>query len=91
MTDDVIQLQLNDPKVQEMLQKGIKNLSDILTMKSAQQSAFNEALKGLSEETDLPKKLVRQLAKSYHRQTFNTEVEEHETFQEVYSKVFPED
>lgn len=90
MTDEVIQLQLSDPKVQEKLQKGIKNLSDILTMKAAQQSAFNEALKGISEETEIPKKLVRKLAKSYHRQTFNTEVEEHETYQEVYEKIFPE-
>lgn len=89
MSDNDFDLpQLNDPKVAEKIRKSLQDISDQMTMKEGYQSAISEAIKAVAEEHDIPKKVVRALARAHHRQTFQTEVEEHEVFEEAYTKIF---
>lgn len=89
MSDNDFDLpQLNDPKVAEKIRKSLQDISDQMTMKEGYQSAISEAIKVVAEEHDIPKKVVRALARAHHRQTFQTEVEEHEVFEEAYTKIF---
>lgn len=83
--------QLNDPKVAEQVRKSLLDISDQMTMRESYQSAITEAIKGISDEHDIPKKIVRALAKAYHRQTYQTEVEENDLFEVTYTKVFGDD
>lgn len=82
---------LSDPKVAESVKKSIQDISDQMTMKESYAAAVTEAIKGVSDEHDIPKKVIRALARAYHRQTFRTEVEENELFEEAYTKVFGDD
>lgn len=50
--------------------------------------AISEAFKSLSEETDVPPRMLRKLARAYHMQTFETEVQEANDFEVMYEKVF---
>lgn len=89
---DVFDLpQLNDPKVAEQVRKSLQDISDQMTLKEGYQAAITEAIKGVSEEHDIPKKVVRALSRAYHRQTYQTEVVEHELFEQAYEKVFGAD
>lgn len=83
--------QLNDPKVAEKVKKSLQDISDQMTMKESYASAISEAIKGVAEEHDIPKKVLRAMARAHHRQTFQTEVEEHSLFEDAYTKVFGDD
>lgn len=80
--------QLNDPKVKEAVEKVLKDISNQWTIVEGYRSAVSEQFKGLKEEHDVPLRLLRKLARAYHRQTFQTEVQENEDFQAVYEKIF---
>lgn len=92
MSNDYVDLpQLSDPKVAEKVKKSLQDVSDQMTIMEGYKSAISEAIKAIAEEHDLPKKVVRALARAHHRQTFQTEVEEHELFEDAYTKVFGDD
>ena len=89
MTDQNVEFpQLNDPKVAEKVKKSLQDISNLFTVRDGYNSTIKAAIAGVAEEHDVPKKLVRQLARSYHRQTFQTEVQEKEVFEITYEKVF---
>lgn len=84
-------VQLNDPKVQEAIKSVLRDISDQWTIVEGYRSGISEAFKGLSKEHDLPLRLLRKMARTYHRQTYSSEVQEGEDFQELYEKVFKEE
>ena len=88
MTNVVEYPQLNDPKTSEKVRKSLEDISNLMTMRDAQNSAIKEAINAVAEEHDVPKKLIRTMARIHHRNTFQTEVQEREAVEEAYSKVF---
>jgi hypothetical protein len=92
VADNVVEFpQLNDPKIAESVRKGLQDISNQMTMIEGYRSAIKAAIDALSEEFDLPKKLIRQMSRTYHRQTFETEVQEKDAFEQTYEKVFGSD
>lgn len=91
MTDTVEFPQLNDPKVAEKVKKSLQDISNMMTMIEGHRAAIKAAIDAVAEEHDVPKKLVRQLSRTYHRQTFQTEVQEKDVFEQAYEKVFGDD
>lgn len=88
MTNVVEYPQLNDPKVAEKVRKSLQDISNIMTMRAAQSDAIKEAINAVSEEHDVPKKLVRDMARIYHRQAFQSVVQEKDALEQAYEKVF---
>lgn len=87
--DNVVEFpQLNDPKVAEKVKKGLQDISNQMTMIEGYRSSIKAAIDAIADEYDVPKKLIRQLSRSYHRQTFQTEVQEKDMFEQTYEKVF---
>lgn len=62
-------------------------ISGLLTGIEASRSTINEDLKALAEEFSLPVKFLRKMAKTYHKQTINAELQEMEDFERLYSQV----
>ena len=91
MTDNVEYPQLNDPKVAEKVKANLLDISNLLTMIEGSRSAIKAKIDAVAEEHDVPKKLIRQLSRTYHRQTFQTEVQEKDVFEYTYEKVFGPD
>ncbi len=89
MQDNIVEFpQLNDPKVAEKVRKALQDISNQMTMIEGYRAAIKEAIDAVAEEFDVPKKLVRQMSRTYHRQTFETEVQEKDMFEQMYEKVF---
>lgn len=78
---------LSNPADQEKLFKIIKDCSDQLTIIQGHKDVIKENVGGICEELELPKKIVNKMIKTYHAQKFDQECVEHETFEELYSKV----
>lgn len=82
---------LNDPKIAEKVKKVCQEISNMMTMIEAYKSSIKAHIDNLAEEIDIPKKLIRQMSRTYHRQTFETEVQEKDAFEQSYEKVFGTD
>lgn len=80
--------QLNDPKIQDRLKRSMIDISGLYTIGEANRETISESLKELAKELDVPAKLIRKMARTYHKQNFQTEIQETETFQDAYEKVF---
>ena len=66
------------------LKKVLDDVSNMMTMVEAERSAINEAINEASKNFNIDKKVLRKIAKTYHKQNFNDEVATNETFVEVY-------
>ena len=82
---------LNDPKIAEKVKKVCQDISNVMTMIEASRSTIKAHIDNIHEEIDIPKKLIRKMARTYHRQTFQTETQEQEAFEISYEKVFGAD
>ena len=83
--------QLDDPKVAKAVRDGIKDNSDLMTIMDGYKVKISAAKKGLAEDNDIPKKSINWLAKTYYRQSIQTEVAETEANAEAYTKIFGDD
>lgn len=71
--------------------KKVKNviyaLNDSLTRVAAERELQKEAINELFEELGIDKKIVRRMAKVFYKANYNTELEEHNSFQEFYDGI----
>ncbi len=65
----------------EILKKGVKELSDVFSMQEAQRETAKSIIDELYEELQLPKKLIRKIAKTFHKQNFSEVVAENQEFE----------
>lgn len=72
---------------QDKLRGVIKELNDSMTRVSSEKEFQKEAISNICEELGLDKKLVRRMAKTYYKATFNDEVDENNTFEDFYKIV----
>lgn len=69
------------------LKNAISELNDSLTRDASEKDFRKEVIDNLSEELGLDKKLIRKLARTYFKATYNTEREDFSTFEEFYELV----
>lgn len=65
----------------------MKEISGSMTRIDAERNFIREAIKNICEEQNLSKKTFRRMAKTYHKQNFSSEVEEHEEFEVLYETI----
>ena len=76
-----------DPKVQQAIRATLGEISGCMTQIEAYRDTIKEAIKAKSEEFQIPKKVLRKMATTFHKQNFETEVESMEEFQDAYESV----
>ena len=69
------------------LKNAISELNDSLTRAAAEKDFQKEVIDNLSEELGVDKKLIRRMAKTYFRATYNSEREDFNTFEEFYELI----
>ena len=69
------------------LKKVLDDVSDMMTMMESERSTINEAISEASKLFNIDKKVLRKIARTYHKQNFNDEVATNETFVEVYEQL----
>lgn len=65
----------------------MNEISSSMTRTEAEREFIREAIKEICEKYDLSKKTFRRMAKVYHKQNFNTELEEHQEFESMYETI----
>lgn len=69
------------------LRNAIQEMSDSMTRIEAERDLQKEILSKVHEDLSLDKKVVRRLAKVYHKANFKDEVEQNDTFETFYNEV----
>ena len=76
-----------DPEHRKAIRKALDELSASMTRIEGERDYITETIKKLSEEYQLNKKVLRRMAKTYHRQNFSSEIAENEEFETMYEQV----
>lgn len=74
----------------KILKNGMKELSDVMTMQEAQRDTLKEIINSVHEELKIPKKIIRKMAKTYHKKNFSEVVAEQEEFELLYEGIISE-
>ena len=65
----------------------LQEISNSLTRVEAERDLIKEILQKLQDECEIPKKLGRKLARTYHKRNYEEEVAEQSDFQTIYENV----
>jgi hypothetical protein len=65
----------------------MKEISASMARTEGEREFIREAIKEICEKHQLSKKTFRRMAKVYHKQNFNLELEEHEEFESMYQTI----
>ena len=65
----------------------LQEISNSLTRIEAERDLIKDILQRMQDEFELPKKLSRKLAKTYHKRNYEEEVAEQSDFQTIYENV----
>jgi hypothetical protein len=72
----------------EKLKKAIQEISNSMTRMDAERDLIKEIIKDANEEHEIDKKVLRKMARAYHKQNFSEEVATQEEFETLYQEVF---
>lgn len=70
-----------DDQVKKQIMDCVREVSASLTRVEAERDLIKEAIKKLSEDTQIPKKMLNKFARAYHKSNFATVVGESEEFE----------
>ena len=76
-----------DPEQRKAIRKVLDEVSGCLTRIESERDYISETIKKLSEEYQINKKVLRRMAKTYHKQNFSTEIAENEEFETMYEQI----
>ena len=65
----------------------IREISNSMTRVEAERDLVNEIIKDQSEKFQINKKIIRKIAKAYHKQNLAEEQHDHEEFVELYQEI----
>jgi hypothetical protein len=69
------------------LKKSLREMSDVFSMQEAQRETLKAILDDAYDELKIPKKILRKLAKTYHKRNFSEVSIENEEFELLYTGV----
>jgi len=67
--------------------QAIQTINDSMTRVAAERDLVKETINSVCEELGFPKKLLRRMAKTYYKQSFESDVQEDQDFQNTYEAV----
>lgn len=76
-----------DPEQRKAIRKVLDEVSGCLTRIESERDYISETIKKLSEEYQINKKVLRRMAKTYHKQNFSAEIAENEQFETMYEQI----
>lgn len=79
----------SSPDERLKIKNSIKEISNSMTRIEAEKDLIKEILKSLDEEFQLPKKYMKKVAVTYHKQNLNQIKEEFSEIEGLYSAIDP--
>lgn len=81
----------SNPEDRRELAKGLQEAVDAMTRMDAERDKTNEVLKELENKFDIPKKILRQVAKTRKDSSYPEKSQELSSFEELYENLFKEE
>lgn len=78
----------NQIDVEKVVREFCGEVSSSMTRVEAEKEFQKEAVKNISEQTGIPKNILKFCAKTFHKQDFDSKVETHTAEQKIYAKIF---
>ena len=78
---------LSNPADQKKLLSLLKTCSDSLTRMEAEKELIKAEIAEISEQLEIPKRLLNKLVRVYHKQNYDEEVTTNEQFVQLYETV----
>lgn len=72
----------------EKLRKAISEINDSMVRSSAERDLQKDILNSVSEDLGIDKKLIRKLAVTFYKSSFNDESEYYDIFEQFYNSLF---
>ena len=83
--------QLSNPADRLKIKKMLAEISNSMTRVDAEKDLIRETIKNMSDQFQLSKRTLSKMAKVYHKQNFQQEVQSHEEFETLYESVVNND
>ena len=78
---------ISNPEDKKKFYNAIVEISNSMTRTEAERDLIGEIVKDLSTEYDINTKIIRKIAKAYHKQNLNEEQQDHDEFVELYEEI----
>lgn len=78
---------ISSPEDRKKIRDAIQEISNSLIRMEAERDLIKEIVKEVSDEHQIPRKIVSKIAKTFHRQNLTQEVADHEDFVDLYETV----
>ena len=70
------------------LRDGIEQISTLLESIKSKRETINDIIEAVEDETSIPKKTLRRMAKTFHQHSFNDERAGFSEFESIYALIF---
>lgn len=80
-------MNVTSPVDKKKILDAMREISDSMTRISTERDLVKDIVKEVSDNFQIPRKVVNKIARTYHKQNLTQEVQEHEEFVELYDSV----
>lgn len=81
-------MSMMSPEAKKAIKGLVGEVSGSMTRMEGERDFQKEAVKRIADDHDLDKGLLKRMCKVYHNQRFNTEKEDFDEFETIYTEVF---
>lgn len=78
---------ISSPEDKKKIMAAVKEISDSMTRTEAERDLIKDIIKDVSDNFQIPRKVVKKIAVTYHKQNLTQVEQEHEEFVELYDDV----
>jgi Zn-dependent M32 family carboxypeptidase len=78
---------ISSPEDRKKIKEAVQEISNSMLRMEAERDLIKEIVKDVSDNHQIPRKIVAKIAKTFHKQNLTQEIADHEDFVEVYETV----
>ena len=78
---------ISSPEDRKKIKDAVQEISNSKLRMEAERDLIKEIVKDVSDNHQIPRKIVAKIAKTFHKQNLTQEIADHEDFVEVYETV----
>lgn len=78
---------ISSPDDRKKIKDAVQEISNSLTRIEAERDLIREIVKEVSDNHQIPRKIISKIAKTFHKQNLSQEIADHEDFVDLYDTV----
>lgn len=78
---------ISSPEDRKKIKEAVQEISNSMLRMEAERDLIKEIVKEISDNHQIPRKIIAKIAKTFHKQNLTQEVADHEDFVDLYETV----